>query len=281
MTTTMTSTHPHAAMMAHFRAVAAFVALAVAAYLLGGGSAGLDVWMPVERPHQARWRSANGTACKQGRCRREWRRRLSSPSHGGGGWRDARVRRRPLSHDLRRAEVSPSPSTATPVATCGSRPQDCGAEEPIPCHPWAWQGQANVARDQLGSGVVEQRDLHRRRAGVGLRFELARGHRRSPHRRPGHRRCDSTEHRRHRGQGPHRRRTLAGPRRVGRTAVSLTVPASVLRRAAYPLTIDPTISPEHPVSDPVLSRALGDRPAGRWPSTAPTTWSSGATATLW
>jgi hypothetical protein len=45
--------------------------------------------------------------------------------------------------------------------------------------------------------------------------------------------------------------------------VTLTVPASVLAGADYPLTVDPTVSPEHPVSDPVLGPASGaqDAPA--------------------
>ena len=155
MTTTMTSTHPHAAMMAHFRAVAAFVALAVAAYLLGGGSAGLDVWMPVEPAAPAemassgRWRGRR----KPGRCRREWRRRLSSPSRGGGGWRDARVRRRPLPHDLRRARgftlaLHGDAGADMRISTTGLR----GGRTPIPCHPWPVAGAGQRRLPQISSG---------------------------------------------------------------------------------------------------------------------------------
>jgi hypothetical protein len=44
--------------------------------------------------------------------------------------------------------------------------------------------------------------------------------------------------------------------------VALTVPASVLRGATYPLTVDPTISPEHPVADPVQGAPASDTQAG-------------------
>ncbi len=43
---------------------------------------------------------------------------------------------------------------------------------------------------------------------------------------------------------------------VGRT-LSLTVPSRVLRRAAYPVTIDPIVSPEYAVSEPVYGRRRG------------------------
>ena len=42
-----------------------------------------------------------------------------------------------------------------------------------------------------------------------------------------------------------------------RSRVGLTVPASVLRDATYPLTVDPTVSPEYPASDPVTVAAIG------------------------
>ena len=41
--------------------------------------------------------------------------------------------------------------------------------------------------------------------------------------------------------------------------LSLVVPARVLADAAYPVTIDPTVSPEHPVSDPVSSDAANSQ----------------------
>ncbi len=46
---------------------------------------------------------------------------------------------------------------------------------------------------------------------------------------------------------------------AARREVSLTVPRPVLESAVYPLTIDPVISPEYPVSDPVPSPAPGDQ----------------------
>src|SRR6266508_2705167 len=65
--------------------------------------------------------------------------------------------------------------------------------------------------------------------------------------------------------------------------VSLKVPRSTLERAAYPLTIDPVISPEYPVTYPVYgSPASRSRPRPTVstprasPSTAPTTSPSGA-----
>ncbi len=48
------------------------------------------------------------------------------------------------------------------------------------------------------------------------------------------------------------------PAVVGMT-VSLTVPGSVLERAAYPVTIDPVISPEYAVSDPTFRPPDGDQ----------------------
>jgi hypothetical protein len=42
---------------------------------------------------------------------------------------------------------------------------------------------------------------------------------------------------------------------LARNRLLLTLPARVLRDAAYPLTIDPVVSPEYPVSDPVSGNA--------------------------
>ena len=42
-----------------------------------------------------------------------------------------------------------------------------------------------------------------------------------------------------------------------RGGASSRIPSSVLARGAYPLTLDPVISPEYAVSDPVYSPAPG------------------------
>jgi hypothetical protein len=44
--------------------------------------------------------------------------------------------------------------------------------------------------------------------------------------------------------------------------VRLTVPSSVLADAAYPVTVDPTIGPERPVSEPVTAPGLADQNPG-------------------
>ena len=41
--------------------------------------------------------------------------------------------------------------------------------------------------------------------------------------------------------------------------VDLRVPGRVLSRAAYPVTVDPVVSPEYPTSDPVYGAAVGDQ----------------------
>ena len=145
--------------------------------------------------------------------------------------------------------------------------------------PGAWRADANVARRDVGVGIIEQvtaragevewdvvlasppagagdlrveaelRGLHaaaQREAGgnaPGWRFELAGGQAV---------RMDEAVVKDARGVELHR----ALPS-VDGTRLSLLVPASVLASAAYPLTIDPTVSAGHPVSDPVYGPASG------------------------
>src|SRR5439155_7232077 len=54
--------------------------------------------------------------------------------------------------------------------------------------------------------------------------------------------------------------------RVDRGTVILEVPLRSLRGAAYPITIDPTVGPELPLSDPVFGPAANDQftPRAAW-----------------
>ena len=131
-------------------------------------------------------------------------------------------------------------------------------ERPLALAPKAWRADANTASRSLGHGAVERVtarsgevewdvELQERLPGTGPLVVEAHVDGSSGAVRIGEAVIvDAT------GAELHR-----APLATSGRSVRLEVPASVLDEATYPLTIDPTVSPEHPVSDPVTANAPG------------------------